>query len=79
MERLLDKKRLFERGRLLDHLRHTKIECQLIRVAQTHEQGSDKSIRSPLCVCNAIDTIRSLTDAPSTLFLQTTLSENSKI
>ena len=46
MDRLLDKKRLFERGRLLDHLRHTKIECQLIRVAQTHEQGSDKSIRS---------------------------------
>jgi len=46
MERLLDKKRLFERGRLLDHLRHTKIECQLIWVAQTHEQGSDKNIRS---------------------------------
>ena len=46
MEHLFGKKRLFERGRLLDHLRHTKIECQLIRVAHAHAKGSDRSIRS---------------------------------
>ena len=52
MERLLGKKRLFERGRLLDHLRQTKIECQLIRVLNSDAsdaQGADKRIRS-LCV-----------------------------